>query len=176
MLKLEGADLTPWSQEAGGHRIQRVPPTEKRGRVHTSTVTVAVLDVPPRSQIQLQECDLEIQWFSGTGAGGQHRNKTQNSCRLIHKPTGVVAMASTRSRANSLDQARAVMIDRLQEQANLVNHSSRAQTRKDQVGSGMRGDKIRTIQFTHDQVVDHRTLKRITAEKYMRGFMNELWS
>lgn len=168
--------MTSWDQEAGGLRLQRVPPTEKRGRVHTSTVTVAVLDAPPQSQIQLDDADLEIQWFSGTGAGGQHRNKTMNSCRLIHKPTGIVAMASTRSRANSLDEARKTMIERLQSQANLANHSLRAQTRKDQVGSGMRGDKVRTLQFTHDQAVDHRTLKRITAEKFMRGFMNELWA
>jgi len=152
-----------------------VPPSEKRGRVHTSTVTVAVLYYPPEQAFELVDKDLEIEWFSGTGPGGQHKNKTQNSCRLRHVPTNLVATAQTRSRANSLAQARAELGKRVQALLSQNSHAAVSQTRKEQVGSGQRGDKIRTIQLQHDSAVDHRTNKRCTCEQYLKGEMFRLW-
>jgi len=175
-MLLEGEHLQKWEQEAGGHRIQRVPPTEKRGRVHTSTVTVAVLDTTENSKIKLSLDDCEITWFSGTGPGGQNRNKVMASCRLRHKPTGIVTTAQTRSRTNSLQQAQASMLERLQTLQDSKVAATTGAERKQQVGSGQRGDKIRTIQLQHDSAVDHRTGRRCTAEDYLRGHMDKLWN
>lgn len=174
-IELEGNNLTKLSQEAGGHRIQRVPPTERSGRVHTSTVTVAVLDKLEKQTIEIKDKDLQIDWFSGTGAGGQHRNKHQNSCRLTHVPSGITVVAQTRSRENSYKQALVDLAKRLTEIAQTEQHDRLSTLKRDQVGSGMRGDKIRTIRFQDDQANDHRTGKRIRAEDYMRGHMDRLW-
>lgn len=173
-IEVEGADLSLLEKEAGGHRVQRVPPTERKGRVHTSTVTVAVID--PTIEIrQYKESDFKIEWFSGTGAGGQNRNKVQTSCRLIHIPTGVTVTSQTRSRTNSLASAKSEMIKRL-EFSNLSEHTaSTSATRKQQVGTGMRGDKIRTYQLTNDIATDHRTNIKCSAKKVLSGNFDLFW-
>lgn len=162
--------------EPGGHRIQRIPPTERNGRVHTSTVTVAVIPTDSTSSFQLKETDLEIVWFSGTGAGGQHRNKHQNSCRLKHLPTGIVVQAQCRSRQNSLDEARAEMLSRLTEQHQVGESRKESANRKQQVGSGMRGDKIRTYRFKDNVVTDHITGKVSKCLDVLKGNFDKLWS
>jgi len=142
--------------------------------VHTSTVTVAVLD-PDVPQIQIQDSDLRIEWYSGTGAGGQHRNKHQNSCRITHVPTGITATAQCRSRENSLNEARASIYQRVM--ATMQNRAvnEQAQDRRQQVGSGMRGDKIRTYRFQDDVVQDHQTGRRAQVSAVMRGQFDKLW-
>lgn len=162
--------------EAGGHRIQRVPPTERKGRVHTSTVTVAVIDAAesPRA-VAIPETHLKIEWYSGTGAGGQHRNKTQNSCRITHIPTGTVATAQTRSRQNSLNLAMADIQHRVDKLAKNSYNSSIASDRRQQVGSGMRGDKIRTYRFQDDVVKDHITDSTASVKKVLAGNFDLLW-
>ena len=174
MILVEGQNLAPLSNEPGGHRIQRIPPTERRGRVHTSTVTVAVTD-PAVPQIQILEQDLEIEWYSGTGAGGQHRNKHQNSCRIRHRPTGIVATAQCRSRENSLVEARATLDQRVREQVLTQHDQAQAQYRREQVGSGQRGDKVRTYRFQDDRVQDHVTGRRARVTDVMRGQFDLLW-
>jgi len=164
---------------AGGHRIQRVPPTERRGRVHTSTVIVAVLD--PDRQVDpaylcREDSDFQVEWFSGSGAGGQHRNKHQNSCRLTHVPTGLLEARQTRSRDTSYREAREALEARLDGMAEGAQHADMAADRKAQVGSGMRGDKTVTIRFQDDRVQHHGTNRTMTASKYMKGFMDELWN
>lgn len=155
---------------------KRIPPTEKRGRVHTSTVTVAVLNNEPDKNIfELNEDDLEIQWYSGTGKGGQNRNKVQTCCRLKHKPTGLITTAQTRSRTNSLDNARKSMIEQLHNMVVENTNTKINNVRQKQVGSGERGDKVRTIQFQNDRVVDHRNGKTMSAVDFMKGNMNKLW-
>lgn len=171
---IEGADLRGLDNEPGGHRIQRIPPTERRGRVHTSTVTVAVID-PARPRVLIREQDLDIEWYSGTGAGGQHRNKHQNSCRIRHRPTGIQATAQCRSRENSLAEARAVIAQRVQEHVQAQHSQAQAQDRREQVGSGQRGDKIRTYRFQDDRVQDHVSGRRARVSAVMRGEFDLLW-
>lgn len=161
--------------EPGGHRIQRVPPTERKGRVHTSTVTVAVIDSKTVTQT-IRESDLRIEWYSGTGAGGQHRNKHQNSARITHIPTGIVATAQCRSRQNSLEQAMTAMTQQVEAVARNKYNSEQASDRKLQVGSGMRGDKIRTYRFQDDRVQDHVTEKTASVKKVLAGNFDLLWS
>ena len=160
--------------EAGGHRIQRVPPTEKRGRVHTSTVTVAVMD-EYQSNTTIDEKDLKIDWFSGSGAGGQHRNKHQNCCRLTYLPLNVTIVAQSRSRESSYTTALNDLTKKVIGIRQGVDGHKISQLRKEQVGSGMRGDKIRTYRFQDDQVNDHKTGKHSTVKKIMKGGFDELW-
>lgn len=174
-LKITGA-IKNLTQEAGGHRIQRIPPTEKRGRVHTSTVTVAIINQETTERTLIDNKDLEVSWFSGTGPGGQNRNKVQASCRLKHTPSGIIATAQTRSRANSYEQAYDTLKKRLEESIHILKQNNLRHMIKSQVGSGQRGDKIRTVQFQHNVATDHRTGKKITAEEYMLGYMDRLWA
>jgi len=175
VLSISGSDLDRLKNEAGGHRIQRVPPTEKRGKVHTSTVTVAVIEHISVGIKEITEDDCEISWFSGSGAGGQHRNKHQNCCRLRHIETGIVESAQCRTRTQSMQQAMESLRHRIRNIRFSTAAAEIAWDRKIQVGSGQRGDKVRTVQFQNDSAVDHRTGKRITAEQYMKGFMDRLW-
>lgn len=160
--------------EAGGHRIQRIPPTERKGRVHTSTVTVAVIN-PAEQQMEFKDSDFKIEWYSGTGAGGQHRNKHQNSCRITHITTGQIATAQCRSRQNSLDQAKSALLLTLKNSNIRQIKQELDADRKQQVGSGMRGDKIRTYRFQDDIVTDHRTGKKNSVKKVLNGYFDLMW-
>lgn len=171
MLSIEGDKRL--SHEAGGHRIQRVPPTETRGRVHTSTVTVAIVGEVASSSFNPDDCDIE--WYSGSGAGGQHRNKHMNSCRLRHRPTGIVKTAQTRTRENSyrlaLEAMEAEVAARSFGQAAKATNNDR----RSQIGSGQRGDKRRTYRFRDDAVADHITGKTARCGEIMRGNFDKLW-
>ena len=174
-IEVEGLDLSNLSNECGGHRIQRVPPTERKGRVHTSTVTVAVIESATVTQLQIPKHDINIEWYSGTGAGGQHRNKHQNSCRITHLPSKVVVTAQCRSRQNSFDQAMSTLQLRLDKEFKKQHANSIASERKQQVGSGMRGDKIRTYRFQDDVVKDHMTNKSASVKRVLAGNFDLLW-
>lgn len=175
-IEVQGADLSGLDNEPGGHRIQRVPPTERKGRVHTSTVTVAVIDRSTEMRsVSIAFKDLKIEWYSGTGAGGQYRNKHQNSCRITHLPTGIIAKSECRSRQNSLDEAMAEIQRRVDEQLQRQYNINIASNRKSQVGSGMRGDKIRTYRFQDDIVQDHLTEKRAKCSQVLKGNIDLLW-
>ena len=121
------------------------------------------------------ESDFKIEWYSGTGAGGQHRNKHQNSARITHLPTGIVETAQCRSRENSLAEAMSQLNKRLDNAASNEHYSITTADRKDQVGSGMRGDKIRTYRFQDDVVQDHQTGKRYLTSKVLSGHFDLLW-
>lgn len=142
--------------------------------MHTSTVTVAIID-PNVPVVHFDEKDLKIEWYSGTGAGGQHRNKHQNSCRMIHIPTGQVATAQCRSRKNSYEEALNVLETRVVSCAQSKFEQFVSTNRKQQVGSGMRGDKIRTYRFQDDIVKDHRTEKTSSVKKVLAGNIDLLW-
>ena len=124
----------------------------------------------------IPQSDLKIEWYSGTGAGGQYRNKHQNSCRVTHLPTGIIAKAECRSRSNSLAEAVAEIQRRVDSAAKSQYNKHIATNRKAQVGSGMRGDKIRTYRFQDDVVQDHLTGKRGNVKKVMNGHIDTLWS
>lgn len=178
-IEIRGGDLDGLLNEAGGHRVQRVPPTERRGRVHTSTVTVAVMDDSHEADpalLRRDESDFSVEWFHGTiKAGGQHRNKHACSCRVKHLPTGIIVSRQGRDRVANLRDAKAAIIAALDGQAAGEVAASAAKDRKRQVGSGMRGDKTVTIRFQDDSVHHHATGRRMQASKYMRGYMDELW-
>jgi peptide chain release factor 1 len=142
--------------------------------VHTSTVTVAVIE-EGNFLMNINDSDLKIEWYSGTGAGGQHRNKHQNSCRITHIPTGVMVTAQCRSRQNSYEQARSEIIERVMSSAKISYNKDIAKDRKVQVGSGMRGDKIRTYRFQDDKVQDHVTGKTASCEKVLKGNFDLMW-
>ena len=152
-----------------------MPPNEKRGRVQTSTITVAVLEEPTEAQIRLDIRDLDIRTCRGSGAGGQHRNKTESAVQVTHKPTGVqVRCEGERSQHQNRDEALRLLRAKLLEHERNVKKSSRNHDRRTQVGTGMRGDKIRTIAVQRDQVTDHRTGKQITVKSFMRGDLDGL--
>ena len=138
-------------------------------------MTVAVLDPLERKQVAFNERDFKIEWYSGTGAGGQHRNKHQNSCRIVHLPTGEMATAQCRSRENSLDEAKATILARLDTRSVRTQNLSRDENRRTQVGSGERGDKRRTYRFQDDRTKDHETGKEASTTKIMQGNMDLLW-
>lgn len=126
--------------------------------------------------MDIKEYDLRIEWYSGTGAGGQHRNKHQNSCRITHIPTGIVATAQCRSRENSLNEAMTAIRERLDSVFKNKYNTEVAADRRQQVGSGMRGDKIRTYRFQDDVVKDHMTDRTASVKKVLAGNFDLLWS
>lgn len=137
--------------------------------MHTSTVTVAVMDPLTVQAVVFNDRDFRIEWYSGTGAGGQHRNKHQNSCRLTHVPTATVVTAQCRARENSLEEARTALLARLNGVSSSQAHQANAATRKLQVGSGMRGDKVRTYREQDGTVTDHRSDKKAALRQVEQG-------
>jgi len=134
-----------------------------------------VIDPLELKSVHFNDTDFKIEWYSGTGAGGQHRNKHQNSCRLTHIPTGTVTTAQCRSRENSLNEAKATILERLEKLQSRRAYEVAATDRKQQVGSGQRGDKIRTYRFQDGQVLDHQTNKRASIDKVLAGNFDLLW-
>ena len=163
--------------ESGTHRVQRVPASEAQGRIHTSAVTVAILpELDEVEAIDLNPADLRVDTFRASGAGGQHVNKTDSAIRITHIPTGLVvecqderSQHKNRSRAMSLLKARLLADEREKQQA------KQAQTRKLQVGSGDRSERIRTYNFPQGRVTDHRiNLTLYKLEDVMKGQVDEL--
>lgn len=158
-----------FAHEAGGHRFQRVPPNEKRGRIHTSTVTVATLDPEVPTRFELREADVHITRTRGTGPGGQHRNKVESCVIATHRPTGISARADMRSQHRSLEVAMQVLSARVMEHVTSAARRDREAHRRGQVGAGMRGDKIRTYRSQDDRVTDHRTNRTFRLAAWLRG-------
>ena len=162
--------------ESGVHRVQRVPETESGGRVHTSTVTVAVLPEMETADVRLDMADIEMQVFRSSGAGGQHVNKTSSAVRLIHRPTGtVVECQQERSQFQNRDKAMRILASRLYEAEQEKIAGEFTAERRSQVGTGMRNERIRTYNFPQGRVTDHRiglTLYKI--ESIMDGGLDEV--
>ena len=145
-MTIAGKGTDGLKHEAGGYRIQRVPPTERRGRVHTSTVTVAVLsDGQAAPAAEFDDSEFDVEWYSGSRAGGQHRNRHQNCCRVTHRPTGLIESRQGRVRWQNLTSARNALRARLRDAETAKVAAAESLTRSKQVGSGMRGDKTVTI-------------------------------
>ncbi|MFT8643343.1 peptide chain release factor 1 [Gluconacetobacter sp.] len=158
--------------ESGVHRVQRVPATESQGRIHTSTVTVAMLPEAGEVDVQINDSDLRIDVYRASGAGGQHVNKTESAVRITHLPTGVVvAMQEEKSQHKNRAKAMKILMSRLYERERATAHASRAADRKSQVGTGDRSERIRTYNFPQGRVTDHRI--NLTAYKIDRVMLGE---
>ncbi len=175
MIEGEGA-YSRFKFESGVHRVQRVPETESGGRIHTSTVTVAVLPEAQEVDIAIDPTDLQIDTFRSSGAGGQHVNKTESAIRITHLPTGtVVECQDERSQHKNRDRAMKILRSRLLEVEREKQNSEIADERRSQVGTGDRSERIRTYNFPQGRVSDHRiglTVYRI--ESIMNGDIDEI--
>ena len=158
VFSVEGPDVySRLKFESGVHRVQRVPETETQGRIHTSTVTVAVMPEAEEVELEIDPKDLRIDTFRSSGAGGQHINKTSSAIRVTHLPTGmVVECQDQRSQRENKDRALKVLRSRLLQQKQDAYDEEYNACRQSQVGSGDRSEKIRTYNFPQDRVTDHR--------------------
>ncbi len=171
----EGA-YSKFKFESGVHRVQRVPDTETQGRIHTSTVTVAVLLEVDDVEIEINNADLKIDTFRASGAGGQHVNKTSSAIRVTHIPTGtVVECQDERSQHKNKDKALKVLRSRLYETEKAKKDAEYSENRKSQVGTGDRSERIRTYNYPQGRLTDHRiglTLYRL--EQVLNGDLEEV--
>jgi peptide chain release factor 1 len=163
--------------ESGTHRVQRVPATEAQGRIHTSAVTVAILpELDEIEKVELNPAELRIDTFRASGAGGQHVNKTDSAIRITHLPSGIVVECQDeRSQHKNRSRAMALLAARLLAAEQQKQQSAQAQSRKLQVGSGDRSERIRTYNFPQNRLTDHRidlVLYRLAS--IMEGDLDEL--
>ena len=146
--------------ETGVHRIQRVPETEKMGRVHTSTASVAILPIRKKTKIEIKPGDLEIEFSRSGGAGGQNVNKVETAVRIIHKPTGIdVRSTAERSQLKNREKAMSILFAKLEAKSDEEESAKHSLNRKTQIGSADRSEKIRTYNILQDRITDHRIKK-----------------
>ncbi len=179
IIFIKGAEVYKYLQfESGVHRVQRVPQTEASGRIHTSTVTVAVLPEVEDVEIEINPKDLRIDTFAASGHGGQHVNKTESAVRITHFPSGiVVACQDEKSQHKNKEKAMSILKARLYEFERSRLENEVASARKKQVGSGERAEKIRTYNFPQNRVTDHRLeVKNYNLEFVLDGDLDELFN
>ena len=162
--------------ESGVHRVQRVPETESGGRIHTSTVTVAVLPEAEETEVNIDPSDLQIDTYRSGGAGGQHVNKTESAIRITHIPTGIVVECQDeRSQYKNKDRAMKILYSRILEQEREKQMGEIAAERRSQVGTGDRSERIRTYNFPQGRVTDHRIgLSLYKIDAIMNGDLDEI--
>jgi len=143
--------------ETGVHRVQRIPSTEKSGRIHTSTASVVILPINKRKQVEIQDEDIEMTFSRAGGAGGQNVNKVESAVQIMHKPTGIqVRCTEDRTQLKNRERAMEILQAKLEQAQREKEDSERAATRKGQIGTGGRSEKNRTYNFPQDRITDHR--------------------
>lgn len=165
-----------YKQEAGVHRVQRVPKTEKSGRVHTSTVSVAVLKKASEKDVQINPSDLKIEFFRSSGPGGQNVNKRETAVRIIHIPTGTVVTAQTeRGQEANKQAAMSILRSKVLEERERREGLKMQDERRTQIGTADRSEKIRTYNFPQDRITDHRVKKSWSQiDKVLDGNMDPI--
>lgn len=163
--------------ETGVHRVQRVPVTEKQGRIHTSTASVAILPIRKKTTVELNPADLEFETSRSGGAGGQNVNKVETAVRVIHKPTGIdVRSTAERSQLKNKERALQILTAKLQEKKETEEAEKYAEKRKKQIGTGDRSEKIRTYNFPQDRITDHRIKESWgNIEKILAGDLDKIF-
>lgn len=161
IFELEGQDVfSEMKYEGGVHRVQRIPTTEKSGRIHTSTSSVAILPKPKGTEIKIDPKDIKTDFYKSSGAGGQYVNKRMTAVRLTHLPSGIVVTSQTeRNLAQNRENAMAILGAKLLEKKELAEMEKLSKERKAQIGWAKRAEKIRTYNFPQDRVTDHRVKK-----------------
>jgi len=176
-FEIKGKDVYKMLRyETGVHRVQRIPATEKNGRVHTSTASVAVLPIRKKVLFEINPADLDMEYSRSGGKGGQNVNKVETAVRLIHKPTGIdVRSTNERSQLANREKAMMILTAKLQQLKEEEEAKEYAGVRKDQIGTGDRSEKIRTYNFSQDRVTDHRIKKSWhNLPKIMTGYIEEI--
>ena len=159
-----------FKHEPGKHCVQRIPPTENKGRTHTSTISVAVLPVKQKSDFVLCDQDIEIQATKGSGPGGQRKNKVSTAIRMIHKPTGLSVFIDGRSQYQNKNLAKNILEQKVRQIVDQEKNESYNKTRKKQLTNRSRSNKIRTYNFKKRRIVDHRLgSKTSKVEEIMNG-------
>jgi peptide chain release factor 1 len=176
IIKISGPDaFEKLKHEAGVHRVQRVPVTEKHGRIHTSTATVAVLPEVEPTQVNINPHDLEWQFFRASTQGGQNVQKVSSAVRLRHKPTGIVVTCQTqRSQVQNRASAMIMLRSKVFQRQQTAQQAKIGQIRQDAVGRGMRAEKVRTYNYPQNRVTDHRIKKKFRLEDIIEGKLDKL--
>lgn len=177
-FEVKGKDLYRFMRyETGVHRVQRIPATEKNGRVHTSTASVAILPIRKKVNFEINPADLEMEYSRAGGKGGQNVNKVETAVRLIHKPTGLdVRCTNERSQLANREKAMVILTAKIQELKENEEAKKYSGERKSQIGTGDRSEKIRTYNFSQDRITDHRIKKSWhNLPKIMEGEMEDIF-
>jgi len=177
IAKVEGEGVyDDLKNESGIHRVQRIPKTEKSGRIHTSTASVAIIPYVEPKKIQINPSDLEISFFRSSGPGGQNVNKVETAVRISHKPSGIVVSSQAgRSQHANRESALNILRAKLYENKQIEEQNKLGGLRKEQIGSAERAEKIRTYNFPDDRITDHRINKKWhNIERILDGELDQI--
>ncbi len=177
VYEIKGPDVyKKLKNESGVHRVQRVPVTEKRGRLHTSTASVAILPIVEQKDVQIKDSDLEVTFSRAGGPGGQNVNKVETAVRILHKPTGlVVSSRQERTQYSNREKALEILRAKIYESRQQKLGGSITDMRREQIGTSDRSEKIRTYNFPEDRITDHRLNKKFhNIEKIMAGDLDKI--